>query len=302
MKALRFLVSLVTNDNDYQREQAHAVVRAASRLGVEAKVTYAEGDAINQGQQLLKAIQAAPNLRPDAIICLPVGTGLTQVAQSAVAAGIGWAIINRDVDYLSALRASSQVPCFCITVDQKEVGRIQARHIAALLPNGGSVLYVQGPSGNFSAEQRTLGLQSGLPANVQLRMIRGRFTEESGYHAVKSLLTLSTSRQAQLDLVCAQNDDMALGARRALLEEGALRPGLQFTGCDACGEIGQERVRKGTLAASILLPFTAEPALETFVRSYREGVPPPGYTLLRPASFPPEDQLKAAVDLEMVHT
>lgn len=301
MKRLKFLVSLVTSDNDYQREQARAVAQAAGRLDVEAQVIYADGDAINQGQQLLKAIQAAPNLRPDAIICLPVGTGLTQVAQAAVSAGIGWAIINRDVEYLIALRASSKAPSFCITVDQKEVGCIQARQIAALLPQGGSVLYIQGPPGNFSAEQRTQGMQTALPANVQLRMVRGRFTEESGYQAVKSWLSLSTARQTQLHLICAQNDDMALGAKRALQEEGALRSGLQFTGCDACGEIGQERVRKGTLAASIVLPLTAGPALEAFVRAYRDEAQPPGYTVLKPTSFPAEEQLTPPVSLAKAH-
>ena len=297
MKRLKFLVSLVTSDNDYQREQARAVMQAASRAGAEAQVIYAEGDAINQGQQLLKAIQTSPGLRPDAIVCLPVGTGLTQVARAAVSAGIGWAIINRDVDYLIALRALSKAPSFCITVDQKEVGCIQARQIAALVPQGGYVLYIQGPSGNFSAEQRTQGVQAAQPSNVQLRMIRARFTEESGYQAVKSWLSLPTSRQTSLRLICAQNDDMALGAKRALQEERALPPGLQFTGCDACGEVGQDRVRKGTLAASIVLPLTAAPALETFVRAYRDGTQPPGYTVLKPTSFPPEERLTVTATL-----
>ena len=301
MKKLKFLVSLVTNENDYQREQARGAVEAAGRLESEAQVIYAESDAINQGQQLLKAIQTSPALRPDAIICHPAGTGLTQVAQAAVSAGIGWAIINRDVDYLISLRASSKAPSFCITVDQKEVGRIQARQIAALLPHGGFVLYIQGSTGNFSAEQRTQGFQVALPSNVQLRMIRGLFTEQSGYQAVKSWLALSTSRQTQPHLICAQNDDMALGAKRALQEEGQLRPGVQFTGCDACGQIGQDRVRKGALAASIVLPLTAGPAVEAFVAAYRNGTQPPGYTVLKPTSFPAEDQLTATVSAAKAH-
>jgi ABC-type sugar transport system substrate-binding protein len=295
MKKLRLLVSLVSNENDYQREQARAVTEMADRLGAETQIIYAEGDSINQSQQLLDAIQAAPESRPDAIVCHPAGTGLSQVARTAVSKGIGWAIVNRDVDYLTELRTNGKVPAFCITVDQEEVGRIQARQIAALLPQGGIVLYIQGPPGNFSAEQRTIGVERAKPANVQLRMLRGRFTEESGYHALKSWLRLSTSRQTHVDLICSQNDNMALGAKKAFAEEGSLWADLVYIGCDASGHAGQERVKRGILTASIALPTTAGLAVETFVRSYQTGTPPQELAVLKPVSFPPETQLLALV-------
>jgi len=293
MKKLNLAVSLVTDGNDYQREQARDATQAAERLGANAQIIYAQDDAIQQSQQLLNLIQAPPGSRPDAIICHPVGTGLQQVAQAAVSAGVGWAIVNRTVDYLSSLRASAKVPTFCITVDQEEIGRIQARQMAALLPQGGMVLYIQGSSGNYSAEERTKGAQAAKPANVQLRMLRGRFSEESGYEAVKSWMRLSTARQTQIELVCAQNDNMALGARRALEEEGGRWATLQFTGCDATGEPGRDRIRKRILAASIALPLTAGLAIETFVRAYQTGTPPPEHTVLKPASFPSEKDLAA---------
>src|SRR5215469_3616646 len=220
MNKLKFLAALVTSENDYQREQARELAQTASRLGAEVQVIYADNDAIQQGQQLLSIIQGPANLRPDAVICHPVGTGLTQVAQAAISAGIGWAIINRDVDYIASLRDPKKPPSFAISVDQKEVGHIQARQMAALLPKGGSVLYIQGPTGIFSAEQRTLGMQALKPDNIQIRMLRGRFTEESGFHAVNSWLRLSTSQQTPIDLVGSHNDNMAIGARRALEQEG----------------------------------------------------------------------------------
>jgi len=48
MKTLRFLVALMTSDNDYQIAQANAAAQAASKLGVEAKIIYAENDAVTQ--------------------------------------------------------------------------------------------------------------------------------------------------------------------------------------------------------------------------------------------------------------
>jgi ABC-type sugar transport system substrate-binding protein len=296
MKKLKILVSLVSDENDYQREQSRVANDAAQRFGADVQIIYADGDSINQGQQILQAIQAAPTLRPDAVVCHPVGTGLTQVAQAAISAGVGWAVVNREVDYLGTLRASSKLPSFCITADQREIGRIQSRQLAAFLPQGGLVLYIQGPSGNFSVEERTHGMQTAKPTNVQVRMIRGRFTEESGYQAVKQWLTLSTSRQTPLDVVCSQNDAMALGARRALEEENVFAQRLMFTGCDAAGQIGLDRVRNGILAASIVLPPTAGLAVETFVNAFQSGFQPPEQTVLKPTSFPPIDQLVARRD------
>jgi ABC-type sugar transport system substrate-binding protein len=54
---LRFLVSLITEDNDYQQEQAASATKAAQQWGVEVGVVCAENDAITQSTQLLKAIQ-----------------------------------------------------------------------------------------------------------------------------------------------------------------------------------------------------------------------------------------------------
>ncbi len=80
MKKLRILVSLTTNDNDYQIEQAQSAEQAARKLGVELQIVYADNDAITQSTQILKAIQADEIQRPNAIVFEPVGgTALPQV-------------------------------------------------------------------------------------------------------------------------------------------------------------------------------------------------------------------------------
>jgi len=295
MKKLRFITSLVTSDNDYQREQAEAAQAAARRVGADLQILDAANDAVNQSQQLLKIIQGSASERPDAIICLPVGTGLAQVAHAAVTAGIGWAIINREVDYLGQLRMNSQVPSFCVTVDQEEVGRIESRQFRAILPGGGLVLYIAGPAGSFGSERRIDGMKSTKPANVDLRQIRGRWTEESGYKAVQAWLRLSTSLPTPISLVCGQNDSMALGACRAFEHEVQTArqdwAKIPFIGCDACGAAGKDRVRQGILAASIELPATAGIAIDTFARFYLRSEFPAERTLLMPVPFPPVESL-----------
>ncbi len=290
MSKHRILVSLMTSDNNYQQEQAAAVEEAARRLGVGATIAYADNDAITQSQQLLDAIQSH-SPKPDAIICHPVGTALAQVAKTAVQQGIGWVIVNREMDYLDELRQMGKAPAFCVTVDQEEVGRIQARQFGALLPEGGIVLYIQGTSGNYSAEKRLAGMQSIKPKNLELRMLRGSFTELSGYDSVRSWLRLSTSRESDVRLVGAQNDNMAAGARKAFMEDSVVHWNhLIFTGCDG-NAAGQEMIRTGALAATITLPTTAGLALEMMARALDTGSTPTASTVLMPSSFPAVEKL-----------
>jgi len=122
MEKLNVVVALTTRENDYQAEQAVAVTEVATRLGIRIQIIYADNDAVNQTQQLIKIIQD-PAQRPTAILVEPVGTGMPQVAKAAVAAGIGWGIINSDPDYIADLRQGGGVPVFSVSTDQSEVGQ-----------------------------------------------------------------------------------------------------------------------------------------------------------------------------------
>lgn len=297
MKKLRFLLSLTTDDNDYQMEQAASATEAARRAGVELEIVYADNDAINQSQQLLKAIQAPAEARPDAIVFEPAGsTGLPQVARAAVAAGIGWVILNRDADYLTSLRSSSSVPVFCLTSDHREIGRIQGKQIASLVSAEGCILYIQGPSGSDAAQQRTDGMQQTKPPSVQARMVRAQWTEGSAHQAVSAWLRLSISRTARLDAIVAQDDSMAMGARKAFEEIADLKLrerwlDIPFTGCDGMPKTGQAWVRSGLLAGTVIVPANAGTAIEMLARSLHTGTVPPERTFIEVRSFPSLEEL-----------
>jgi ribose transport system substrate-binding protein len=286
LKTATVLVSLITSDNDYQREQADAAERAAKRLGVSVQVAYADNDAVNQSQQILKAIQS-PDQRPDAILVEPVGTGMDQAA----AADIGWGVLNREVAYISKLRQTCTASIFAISVDQEEVGRIQGKQLGVLLKNGGVALYLEGPSTGSVARQRSFGMYSTKPENIDVKVLKGDWTEQSGYRAVKSWLSLSTYRQLNVRVIACQNDAMALGARRAFdeLADNQQRQqflSLPFIGCDGVPTTGQAWMREGLLAATIVIPPTAGLALEMFTKAIQSGLHPPEHTLSMPTPFP----------------
>ena len=292
MTKLNFLVSLTNNDNDYQQEQAASAEEVARKLGVGIQIIYAENDSITQSQQLLKIIQSGAAPRPDAIIFEPVGaTALPQVGRAAVAAGMGWVVLNRDVDYISEFRRTSKVPVFSITSDHEEIGRIQGRQFGALLPRGGYVLYIEGPSESSAARQRTSGMQETKPAEVQIRTLKAQWTEASAFKVVSSWLRLSTSREARFDLISAQDDSMAMGARKALQEhssDGDREKWLKtpFTGCDGLPRTGQAWVRNGILAATVVVPPNTGLAVEMLLQAIRTGAQPAECKLTVPTSFP----------------
>jgi ribose transport system substrate-binding protein len=290
MKRLNFLVSLTNNDNDYQLEQAAAAEKAARRLGVDVKVVHAHNDAVAQSQQLLEYVQSS-SARPDAILFEPAGgTAFPQVARAAAAAGIGWCVLNHDVDYVLELRRSYKVPIFAMTSDHGEIGKIQGQQFAALLPNGGSMLYIEGPANSSAAKERTAGMMKTKPANIQLKSMRANWTEESSYKTVSSWLRLRTSQESRVDLVGAQDDSMAMGARKAFSEiPEADRPRwmkIPITGCDGMPKTGQAWVRTGTLAATIFIRPNTDLAIEMFVEAFKSGATLPKTKLIAPESVP----------------
>jgi ribose transport system substrate-binding protein len=298
MKKLRFLVSLTTNDNDYQIEQAQSAEQMARRLGAEVQIVYADNDAITQSTQILKAIQAAEDKRPDAVIVEPVGgTALPQVARAAGSAGIGWAVLNRDASYIPELRKSSSAPVFAVSSDHLEIGRIQGRQFGALLPHGGAILYIQGPAENSAAKERALGMQETKPSNIHVTVLKAQWTEESAQRAVRSWLKLGTSQRAAIDVVGAQDDSMAVGARKAFEElanesERDRWLKLPFTGCDGLPKTGEAWVRTGLLAATVFVPPNTGQAIEMLFQAIQNGKKAPERALTVPVSIPALQELK----------
>jgi ribose transport system substrate-binding protein len=142
-------------------------------------------------------------------------------------------------------------------------------------------------------------MSSALAKNITVKVLKGDWTEQSGYHTTKAWLSLSTSRQLNIRAVGSQNDAMAIGARRAFEEvkDSVVRNewlSLPFTGCDGVPKAGQEWVRRGLLRATVVTPPPMPLALEILVNAIRTGIQPPEQTVSRPSSFPAVDKLKAS--------
>jgi ribose transport system substrate-binding protein len=306
VKKLRFLVSLITKENDFQTEQAASAEASARDLGIDLQIVYADGDTITQSTQLLKAIQNEHSFRPDGIIVEPVGgTGLPQVAKAAVEAGVAWGLVNRDAEYVAELRRGSKIPVFIVTSDHTEIGRIQARQLAALLPDGGGILYVLGPTESATVKDRKAGFEAVCSKNLKVTLLRGKWTEDSGFRSMATWLKLGGSSKLGVVAVAAQNDAMAVGARKAFeglsnLEERAKWLSLPFIGADGLPKTGQAWVRSGSLTATVITPPMTGQAVKLMANALRTGASIAQRTVTQLESYPPIGKLTKLSNLQTV--
>lgn len=296
MKKWRCVVA-IPGDTMYIREQTAAAKSTAQRLGVELEIVSAEMDAVAQGQQVLKYVQANPSSRPDGILLEPVtAAGLPRVAEAAVAAGIGWVVSNAQVEYVPALRKKTKAPVFLISQDHLEIGRIQGRQIAAMLPQGGSVLYLRGPGMSSIASRRFEGLDSAKPKNVEVKSLKVQGSSaENAYTSVCSWLTLSTVRPEATQMIFSQNADFVFGARKAF-ELNTNEPDRSKWLALPCAGVGvanqvKSLVDQGVLCAAVLTSLTMDKALEMLVHGMKTGTQPPEQTYVEAVSYPSLEEL-----------
>lgn len=294
-KRPRVVVSL-PNDNAYQHEQGLVAKSAAANLGMDLTLLHANDDSITQSQQLLEIIQSRSDAPPSALLVEPVtATGLRRVAEAAVAQNIGWVISNSDVDYVAQLRKNPRIPVFIVTQGQFEIGRVQGKQIGALLPQGGSVLYIAGPSMSSVATQRFEGMESARPRNIQLTVLRSKWSEASAQQSVGAWLRLATSRAEKYHLVAGQTHELAIGARKAFqsisdLDQQKRWLDLPFLGIGVASQV-KPLVESRVLSAAVITSVTMELALRLLARALESQSHPPERTVVEVSSFPELEKL-----------
>lgn len=294
MEKGRLSLFLPDPGNPFVKALAADAEEGARRQGFSLNVQSSRNQAVEQIQQIFADLHAPDRQRPQAILVMPVhDQSLERVARAALGAGIGWVCLHRATGDIEALRREFPgVPLTLVGPEQEEIGRIQGRQLLAMFPQGGRVLYVHGRSDNQSTRQRAAGLREIIDGSpVQLgEVIDGNWSTEDAERAVSRWLKLLIAH-TQVDVVVCQNDAMAIGALRALREaaQAMSRPGLAeipVIGCDGLPEVGRQRVDSGEMAATIVLPMPASPAIDAIAAAFKTGEMPPPHIRLRPRPYP----------------
>ncbi|MDE9454365.1 ribose ABC transporter substrate-binding protein RbsB [Xenorhabdus bovienii] len=133
-----------------------------------------------------------------------------------------------------------------IASDNRLGGKMAGDFIAEKLGNNAKIIQLEGISGTSGARERSEGF-SQAAKNYQFNMLASQpadFDRTKGLNVMQNLLTAHPSVQA----VFAQNDEMALGALRAL--QTANKKDVLVVGFDGTDD-GVKAVRSGKLSATI---------------------------------------------------
>jgi ribose transport system substrate-binding protein len=301
----RVLLALVDKTQEYQQHQAAQAEAAAARAGISLETVFAENNAIAQIYQVFGRLHAAPAERPTVIIAHPVaGDALERVGRGAVKEGVGWIVLNRRAQYLDELRALAPgLLVSSVTPDNPEIGRLQGQQVRKLAPARGSLLiYIQGPPDTSAAQDRLRGCQEALGDCCDWKTLHADWTETGGEKAVVAFLRLKTNETVRPVAVVAQNDAMAIGARRAI---AAMRPAwisTPFLGCDGLPAVGQRLVDGGELAGTVVMPSTAGRAIDLVGAWLDRGTQPPPSVMIPPSFYAPAAPQQAGVDAKRANT
>jgi ABC-type sugar transport system substrate-binding protein len=282
------------NSGDYQELLWNDCLQAARRHGFAVRAFWADNDSQKQAKQIQACLSEPEDQRPTVVIVNPVREiALISTAHAAAGLGVGWVLLLRWSNYLTDLREEfAHLPIFSVMADQREVGRIQGRQFKALLPRGGELVYIRGPLGTSSAMSRFAGVQEILQgSSIEIATLNGDWTAEGGARAMRGWTTAFQKGELPRFIVGAQNDAMAVGARKALEEIAKERPNfavesVRICGCDGSPRYGQRLVTEGRLTSTVIMPPGAGRALGEIASMIGGGPRPAAQVILEPQSLP----------------
>ncbi|MFD5495580.1 substrate-binding domain-containing protein [Streptomyces sp. NPDC127091] len=235
-KAQKVGLSVSTLNNPFFVQIREGAQAEARKQGLDLTVTDAQNDASQQANQLQNFTSGGL----DAIIVNPVDSDAAGPAvRSANKSDIPVVAVDRGVNKAetSALVASDNVAG----------GRQGAEALAEKLGGEGTIVILQGQAGTSASRERGSGFAEGLKEYPGIKVVA---KQPADFDRTKGLDVMTNLLQAHPDIdgVFAENDEMALGAIKALGSKAG--KSVQVVGFDGTPD-GLKAVEQGTLYASV---------------------------------------------------
>jgi simple sugar transport system substrate-binding protein len=210
--------SQIGAESEWRTGNTNSIKEAAADLGVELLFSDAQQKQENQ----IKAIRTFIAQQVDVIGVSPiVETGWESVFQEAKEAGIPIILVDRRATISDDLYATF------LGSDFLEEGRNAGRIMVDLLDGKGNIAELVGTEGSAPAIDRAIGFREIIDEYPEMNIIvseSGDFTRAKGKEVMERFLT---THGDQIDGLYAHNDDMAIGAIRAI-ETYGLNPGVDI--------------------------------------------------------------------------
>lgn len=234
--------SQIGAESEWRTGNTASIKEEAERLGVE--MIFSDGQQKQENQ--IKAIRTFIAQQVDVIGVSPVvETGWDSVFQEAKDAGIPVILVDRRAD------VSEDLYTTYLGSDFIEEGKNAARVMVDLLEGEGNIVELVGTVGSAPANDRFEGFRqitNDYPGIKIIATESGDFTRAKGEEVMGDFLQRYGD---EIDALYAHNDDMAIGAIKAIEAHG-LRPGedIKIVSIDAIRDAFQAMV-DGKLNATI---------------------------------------------------
>ncbi|WTB18537.1 D-ribose ABC transporter substrate-binding protein [Streptomyces sp. NBC_00829] len=229
-------LSISTLNNPFFVQLKAGAQAEAKAEGVSLTVTDAQNDASQQANQ----IQNFTSQNMKSIIINPVDSDAA--GPSVKVAG------NANIPVIAADRGVNGAEiATTVASDNVEGGKLAAKTMAEQLGNKGTIVILQGTAGTSAARERGQGFAEGLKAYPGIKVVAEQpadFDRTKGLDVMTNLLQAHTG----INGVFAQNDEMALGAIKALGSKAG--KSVKVVGFDGTPD-GLTAVKAGTLSATV---------------------------------------------------
>ncbi|MBT2675512.1 substrate-binding domain-containing protein [Streptomyces sp. ISL-14] len=235
-KSQKIGLSLSTLNNPFFVQIRAGAQAEAKKLGVDLTVTDAQNDASQQANQL----QNFTSEGLGTIIVNPVDSdAVTPAAKAVNQSDIPLVAVDRSVN--NATTAA------LVASDNVTGGKLAAKSLAEKLGGKGRIVILQGQAGTSASRERGSGFAEGLKAYPGIEVVA---KQPADWDRTKGLDVMTNLLQANPDIdgVFAENDEMALGAIKALGSKAG--KSVQVIGFDGTAD-GLKAVEAGTLYASV---------------------------------------------------
>lgn len=229
-------LSLSTLNNPFFVQIKQGAQEEAKKLGADLTVTDAQNDASQQANQL----QNFTSEGVGSIIVNPVDSD---------AAGPSVRAANKaDIPVVGVDRGVNKAETAALVAsDNVEGGKLGAKALAEKLGGKGRIVILQGLAGTSASRERGAGFAEGLKAYPGIEVVA---KQPADFDRTKGLDVMTNLLQAHPDVdgVFAENDEMALGAIKALGSKAG--SSVAVIGFDGTPD-GLKAVKDGTLYASV---------------------------------------------------
>ena len=289
--------------NNYQLLLRDDAEKTARRYDHKVVVYSAEKDADSQTRQIRSVIGDNKSNPPTAVLVSPVReSSLIGAMSDAAAQRIPWAYLCRWSDTVHSIRRDHPgYSAFSVAADHTQIGRLQGQILARLVTDKHELVYIQGPQGTSSVSRRHAALRHELECLPSLRWapFYSDWSTEGGANVMRSWLSNFKRGKLPEFAVCAQNDDMAYGARMALVEGGYISRADHPTivGCDGLATFGQRLVSEGMLTATVVVPPVAGRALDELFRALSLKVTAPAEVSVEVLVYPTLERLTKELEM-----